>query len=312
MDPEVAWVPVPVIARDEELPAAFDLIFRHLAPAERNVRVTGAVELVRRHELDSDGILVVRAGTGICGAMVSLPIPGASALVWPPQAIGPSRLATAVEDALVRAALVWQRRRGAKLAQALLAPRDVSLAAPLERNGFTHVTGLWYLRHPLRPRTEIGGDSLTYQTYDQCDAAIFHRTLLETYTDTLDCPELGGVRTLEEVIAGHRGQGSFDPGRWWLAWQERRPVGVLLLTELPEAEGLDLSYLGIVPAARRRGIGTTLTEKALREAELRGAMQLTLAVDARNLPAWQLYRALGFEAFERREVYLAFLTDPCP
>jgi ribosomal protein S18 acetylase RimI-like enzyme len=32
--------------------------------------------------------------------------------------------------------------------------------------------------------------------------------------------------------------------------------------------------------------------------------QVTLSVDVRNRPAWGLYRSLGFEPFELREVYL--------
>jgi ribosomal protein S18 acetylase RimI-like enzyme len=31
---------------------------------------------------------------------------------------------------------------------------------------------------------------------------------------------------------------------------------------------------------------------------------VTLSVDVRNRPAWGLYRSLGFEPFELREVYL--------
>jgi ribosomal protein S18 acetylase RimI-like enzyme len=35
--------------------------------------------------------------------------------------------------------------------------------------------------------------------------------------------------------------------------------------------------------------------------------QLTLCVDARNSPAIGLYRSLGFERYDTREVYLAVL-----
>ncbi|MFZ8477881.1 GNAT family N-acetyltransferase, partial [Staphylococcus aureus] len=67
----------------------------------------------------------------------------------------------------------------------------------------------------------------------------------------------------------------------------------------------DVSYVGIVPEARRRGFGRELMRKALIEARVAEATQLTLSVDVRNRPAWELYRRLGFEAFEQREVYLA-------
>ena len=65
------------------------------------------------------------------------------------------------------------------------------------------------------------------------------------------------------------------------------------------------AYLGIVPEARRHGYGRQLARKAIVEARAAGAAQLTLSVDARNRPAWELYRGLGFESFDQREVYLA-------
>jgi ribosomal protein S18 acetylase RimI-like enzyme len=41
------------------------------------------------------------------------------------------------------------------------------------------------------------------------------------------------------------------------------------------------------------------------EARAAGAECVTLSVDTRNRPAWKLYLTLGFEADDRREVYLA-------
>src|SRR5262249_26787732 len=148
-----------------------------------------------------------------------------------------------------------------------------------------------------------GNSGVHFMTYAQCDREQFHQTLLATYTDTMDCPEVNGVRTIDEIIEGHRVQGLHDSGRWWLALRGDQPAGVLLLTELPEWGGWDVSYLGVVPGARRKGVGTTLARKALVEAHTAGAAQLTLALDVRNLPASQLYRSLGFAPFDKREVY---------
>jgi ribosomal protein S18 acetylase RimI-like enzyme len=38
---------------------------------------------------------------------------------------------------------------------------------------------------------------------------------------------------------------------------------------------------------------------------------MTLSVDRRNRPAWNLYTALGFELFDEREVLLALWTRSC-
>ena len=136
------------------------------------------------------------------------------------------------------------------------------------------------------------------QTYLAADSRLFRETLLRTYEQTFDCPEVNGVRTIDEIIAGHQAQGKHDPQRWWLAFEAGQPVGTLLLTELPESREWDLSYVGIVPEARRRGLGRQLVCRALREAWAGKASQLTLSVDVRNQPARKLYRALGFESYE--------------
>jgi ribosomal protein S18 acetylase RimI-like enzyme len=233
-------------------------------------------------------------------------VPGASGLLWPPQALPDPRRGQ-VEDHLVRHAADWLRGRGAKLGQALLTPAEAPLAPPLERNGFAHVTSLWYMRHDLKlPYALVRApERLAYRSYRDGDPDVFHRTLLRTYEDTLDCPEVNGVRDLAEVLEGHRAQGPYDPGRWWLALDGDQPVGVLVLSAVPEWEAWDVAYVGVVPEARGRGWGRELMHRALRAAHASEATHLTLSVDARNRPAWRLYLALGFEAYECREVYLA-------
>ncbi len=296
--------PPPTIepARPEERPAAFRLLFRHLAREEQDQRVGNALHLLRQGELEPEGILVARGAAGLVGALVCLPVPGASGLVWPPQA-----RRREVEDRLLAHAVVWLRRRGAKLGQALLGQDEKPFAAPLERNGFRHVTGLWYLRHDLDlPRDLLDQqDRLEYRPYPQCDPALFGHTLERTYEGTLDCPEVTGVRTLAEVLEGHRAQGVHDPAWWWLALDGGQPVGVLLLTRMPEWDAWDVAYVGIVPEARRRGWGHELMRKALVSARTTEVSRVTLSVDARNRPAWELYTRLGFEPYDRREVYLA-------
>jgi mycothiol synthase len=294
------------VAHPDEWAPAFHLMFQHLEPRERETRVATAVRLLNQRDLDPAGVLVVRQAARIRGAMVCLPVPGASGLVWPPQAAEDTDRQE-IEDRLLRHASVWLRQRGAKLAQALLALDEIHLGASLERNGLQHIGSLSYLRHDLV--LPVGAATpalqLRYEPYSTGDQQLFHQTLLHTYEGTQDCPEVNGVRDLEEVLEGHRAQGVHRPERWWLAREGDGPVGVLLLTEMPEWQALDLSYLGVVPEARRRGMGWALTRKAIHETQAAGAAQLTLAVDARNLPARNLYRRLGFEAYDQREVYLA-------
>jgi ribosomal protein S18 acetylase RimI-like enzyme len=167
------------------------------------------------------------------------------------------------------------------------------------------------MRHDLQDlegALQLPADT-TLETYDQTSAAVFRETLLRSYEHTQDCPELNGARTAEEVIAGHKAQGEFDPRRWWLASLAQRPAGVLLVTKVFDEPAWDLSYVGVAPEARRRGLGRALTQLALRQARAAGATQLTLAVDVRNTAARNLYADLGFYATETRAVFLTLLRS---
>jgi ribosomal protein S18 acetylase RimI-like enzyme len=301
--------PIVEPARPEEREAAFRLILQ--GSEDHESRIANALRLVELGELKESGILVVRRPLGLSGAMVCLPIPGAGALVWPPRAVPGSEQAE-IEDCLARHALAWLRQCGAKLAQALLVKGDVPLAAPLERNGFRRVTSLCYMRaEPTSPPPDIG-PRLDFQPYDPADAGPFHATLLRTYEGTLDCPEVTGVRDIAEIIAGHRAPDGAEMDHWWLALERDRPAGVLLLTETAGSETWEVAYVGVVPEARGRGVGRQLVLKALREARAAGMCQLSLSVDARNQPAIQLYRGLGFQLYDQREVYLAILGPTKP
>lgn len=297
-------------ARPAERTEAFRLAFQHLARGEQVGRIKTALELVRKRELDPAGILVARQGKKLLGTMIAVVSPGASGLVWPPQVILELENRPEIEDRLAREATQWLRGRGAKLGQAMLAPADLHLSPPLLRNGFEHVTTLRYMRRELSDFETVVPKSLTFQPYP-ADPERFHDTLLRTYEATDDCPELSGVRDIGEIIEGHRAQGMHDPATWLLARHQGEPVGVLLLTWMPEWNSWDVAYVGVLAAHRQRGFGRQLMQQAVIEAKRSQGSLLTLSVDRRNRPAWNLYSALGFELFDEREVLLALWTRSC-
>jgi ribosomal protein S18 acetylase RimI-like enzyme len=295
-------------ARAGEREAALHLALQHVPAPDRPRQIDQARRLLARGALEPDGLLVgVEAGQ-LVGALICTTLPGASSHLWPPQTL-PTARQDVVADQLLQAALEWLRRRGAKLAQAILSPAEDVHAGPLPRNGLTHTTQLVYLRHALRDLPQaIDPNGLRFETYHADRPEVFHRTLMRTYEGTLDCPEVDGVRDVTEIIQGHQTQGQFRPERWLLARRGGEAVGVLLLNAVPEWQGWEVAYVGVVPEARCCGIGRTLTCKAL--AETRAALEesLVLAVDRRNEPAARLYRDLGFEPFDRREVYLLIFS----
>lgn len=296
--------PTPRPARTEELRQAFALLFSHLRPADRSYRVSRATELAERGELDPRGVFVLPDEGGLAGVCVCQPVPGAGALLWPPVVTRQPR--EALEDDLIRQACDWLREARCRLVQCLLADPEAALAAALLRNGFRHITGLSYLQHDLclDPALLATPVRLAFDCYDPSAPQEFRRALSGSYEQTLDCPEVNGVRTVEEVLRGHQAQGRHDPARWWLARHHGAAVGVLLAVE-PSPGEWEVAYMGLVPAARGRGFGREMLLHALCEARAAGAARVILSVDDRNAPARRLYERVGFEPYDHRLVLLS-------
>src|SRR5262249_21380371 len=162
----------------------------------------------------------------VAAAQVCVPLAGAACLFWVPSSGEP------FADALVSAALAWSRQRGCKVAQALAHPDDRVLTEPLCRQGFLPITQLHQRTYDLVDLPPVPDAGLRIVPYSSVREAVFSATLERTYTGTLDCPELNGGRTMDEILAGHRGQGKFDPELWWLAYEGPTPIGVVMLVEL--------------------------------------------------------------------------------
>lgn len=288
---------------------ALDLVFQHLPAEERRQRCANAIAMFLGGEVPAQSLLVARHADKLLGALVCIPLPGASALFWPPQ-VAPGLEPALVADPLVRHALDQVGKGGAKIAQAIIASADLPLAEPLVRCGFRHVTKVQFLRHagptcpPRKPSLE-----LAFEAYQSSNERLFHATLERTYAGTLDIPELNGRRSIEEIIAGHRNQGRFRPEHWCLALHQQRPVGVMMLAEPVDGQAWEMAYLGVVPQERGHGVGWALAQRGLNQAFAAGARQLMVAVDVRNGPAHQLYEKMGFVPHDEREVLLFFFAD---
>lgn len=307
-DPDGA---IPSPARPDEQAAAFALLFQHCSPEVQDRRVARARKMLFTGEIDPGGLFVLRRDNGIVGAVLGLATAGGIGMVWPPKTTETSQR-NIVEDVLSRHIIGWLRQRGSAVGQCLLHPDEASLAQPLERHGFRHTTALWYLRlgtgalAPAKPSLS----QFDYQSVADTDPAVFRETLRRSYHGTLDFPEITGAITIDQALAGHRGLGPLRPELWWLALHAGRPVGVLLLNELPEEAAWEVSYIGVAAEERGHGFGRELVQKAVAEAHAGGASELILSVDQRNSLAWQLYRSVGFEPFDSREVFLALWELP--
>jgi len=132
----------------------------------------------------------------------------------------------------------------------------------------------------------------------------FVAALEHSYIDTLDCPELCGLRSTRDVLESHKAAGVFEPLLWWLIRHEGAPAGAMLFAPGHGGAHIELVYLGVGPSLRGTGLGARLLDYGLRVIAGRREPAVTCAVDQRNEPAKRLYRKAGFEQFAERAAYI--------
>jgi len=208
----------------------------------------------------------------------------------------------------------------AGLAQCLIEPKHTWANQVCLDAGMISVGELAYMRKPLdaqraRPVTEpdwgpgIRVESLAsieHRSPGQADPDLT-RALEGSYEQTLDCPELCGLRSMPDVLESHKATGSFDPNHWLLIYKHDQPVGCCLLTHCPNNDSIELVYLGIAPDARGLGLGRRVLEYGIARMSALCAKDVTCAVDTRNTPAIHVYESLGFRRFDSRHGYVVAL-----
>lgn len=292
-----------------EWPAALTLLLAADLPAEQ---LPDAIKLVTQHlqrgTLDPDAFFIAVDGKQLLGAILGQHLPGAQALLFDvPHAVADHPDAECIKDELLATLLAWLKAREVRLVQCLLSLAETVRATSLLRGGFHYVTELHYQRHfldMLPPWVEPG---LQFIRYEPSLRERLAELIAATYVDTLDCPELNGVRSISEVIEGHQQQMSVDLPNWWLVREHSTDVGVLLTQPLPKENVWDMVYMGVVPAARRRGLGRHIMSFVLHQAKEAETKAIQLAVDARNTPAVKLYNQLGFVPWEEKALFLKVL-----
>jgi GNAT superfamily N-acetyltransferase len=290
--------------------AALDLLYRRVPGSVRASLIEEALREAGGGTIDLSGLWVARRRGRVFGALLTQPLAGRVVAVWAPEVrFDWRRGETAV--ALIRAALEDLKDRGFLLAQALV---DESAPArsrsDLTHGGLPHVTDLIYLDIPTSADIAVPPDlpAFDWVPFGPETEADFHATLEATYAGSLDMPELEGLRSLDDTMAGHRAAGRFDPTRWLLGHVRGEPgaTAILLLAAVPDQDVWEVAYLGLTPPARGRGFGLAALAHAVALARPHAA-RLQLAVDARNLPASRLYHKAGLRPFDRRAVHLVTL-----
>lgn len=302
------------------------LLFADSDPSNRAGQVAATLATAGEGRLSLQGLIEARRAGRLVGAAWGQIMPGRTAVLWPAQLVHDEPEATALR--LHEALEKEFREHDVVMAQASLSTAPTPTEARLRASGFRHAADVCYLASALTrledadagkeelDRDKTGGDDentspteadLEFETYRETSYARLGAIVEQTYEGTLDCPALDGVRSIDDVLEGHRRTGAFDPRRWMIVRHGDRDVGCLLLADHPEQNQWELVYMGLLPEARGRQWGLAVTRHAQRLAAAAGRERLVLAVDANNEPALATYRAAGMAAWERRRVFLKVL-----
>lgn len=294
-------------AAPEDLAEVFSFVFSKNEPQDALDRVRAALAEHRLGKLPLAGLLAARRAGQLVGAVFIQVLPGRMATLWPPRTSVQEPEETA--DRLAAEAIEQAKTAGARVVHALLEGRaDPCDVACLERIGFVRLAELYYLVAELKdfPSSDPSGPL----TFEPCTPEKLERlcaVVETTYRETLDCPDLDGIRTANEVLEGYGGRDGQCPPHWFFVRHQDRDVGCLLLADYPEHGNCELTYMGLGPSARGSGWGRLVTRYAQWVTRSLGRDRVVLAVDSANQPARNMYAAAGFRGWDRRQVFMRVL-----
>jgi ribosomal protein S18 acetylase RimI-like enzyme len=229
-----------------------------------------------------------------------VPLAGASALVWPP--LGQGFTSHPAEGCLWPAIHQALRELRVKLAQIVLPEYNDELTGAFAAQGFSSLTSLLYLKRHLQRVAPAAVPALHFVPTSPNDPDLAW-LIVATYEGSLDCPELDGIRTGEEILRGHAGDEAEVQPHWWVIQSSGTRIGVMLANSDREVPLWELVYFGLIPQVRGRGWGRAALTWLLATAQDYGAQVISLAVDSRNIPARRIYAALGFAEYDARHVW---------
>ncbi|MFP6672695.1 MAG: GNAT family N-acetyltransferase [Pirellulaceae bacterium] len=163
-----------------------------------------------------------------------------------------------------------------------------------------HVKTLCQLLPTTNPATP---SSLEFISGAENQRAELAAIIKATYRQSLDCPKLQQLRSIDDTLDGYQQQGLIPVNGWSFVHHGKAPVGCLLMTAFPGESYWELTYLGLVPKARGQGWGTQILQQACSRAAESGADMLITTVDQANQPALTMYEQLGFMTVDQNEIY---------
>ncbi|MBM3146584.1 MAG: GNAT family N-acetyltransferase, partial [Actinobacteria bacterium] len=162
------------------------------------------------------------------------------------------------------------------------------------------------LSQPVRPPS--WPDGLTVRTFRRGrDEAAVHDAMDEAFREHFRATSM----SLADWSRYLYGNPHFDPGLWNVAWDGGQVAGACLGYYYPDRRSGYIDELGVLPAWRRRGLGSALLLATLVSLRERGARDAVLGVDTRNVTgALHVYEAAGMTRRLLTHVYTKQVPAP--
>ena len=125
-----------------------------------------------------------------------------------------------------------------------------------------------------------------------------------SYQQSLDCPDLVKLLTAKDLLEFYRANTFATKSSFFLLFAKSVPAGCLVLTEDLDNESLELTYMGVEPAQRGKGLGKLLVNFAKEKACEMKYRRLVVAVDCSNKPAWDIYEQAGFVTYSSQSLMI--------
>ena len=294
-------------ARATELEAALRLVLATERGLADDAQVLDFLQFAAQRHLDLQALRIAEQSGKIRWAILPLASPGRTMMLFAP-ATPPDPHQQSAAKALTQEILRDYYHREIDLAQVLIDPTHLDYRELYRDCGFWELAELVYLQRNISHRSPFPPTpaGLELHTYSLDLDALFKETILQTYQQSMDCPRLTGLRNVDDIVAGHRATGDFDPLYWFVLTESGQGRGVLLLSRTPRSDAMELVYLGLHPEARGRGLGRWFMQQAIACVGRAGLNRLCLAVDSLNVPALRLYYSFGMTRVGSR---LAMLCD---
>lgn len=149
-------------------------------------------------------------------------------------------------------------------------------------------------------------DTLYFEPYRKLPFHQWCSLIRDAYRESLDVPEIEGVRSIEQTLEGYAVNQPSNTDAWFAISIQQSLAGCLILS-VPSRRQAEITYLGLHPKFRSKGYGFEIMRFALQWMIEQNIELASLCVDCRNLPAIQLYQRFDFNP---TEAYHAWATTP--